>query len=52
MPSAPHAQRSNVIGRALAHIRNVFTSDIGIIRAVWLRMSARAFLVTCAFAVL
>ncbi|MGN6606005.1 MAG: hypothetical protein ACTHMS_03200 [Jatrophihabitans sp.] len=51
MPSAPHAQRSNVIGRALAHgwthemavydggniIRDVFTHDVGIIWAVWLR---------------
>lgn len=51
MPSAPHAQRSNVIGHALAHrwehemalyddgniVRDVFTRDIGIIRVVWLR---------------
>lgn len=51
MPTGPHAQRSNVIGRALAHgwihdmaqyddgniIRDAFTHDIGIIRVVWLR---------------
>lgn len=51
MPSAAHAQRMNVLGRANAHgwthsmaiydegniIRDEFTSELGVVRAVWLR---------------
>lgn len=51
MAAAPHAQRMNVLGRANAHgwkhdmaiyddgniIRDEFTSELGVIRAVWLR---------------
>ncbi len=51
MTTAPHAQRMNVLGKALAHgwthdmavydggdiVRDRFTSPLGIIRVVWLR---------------
>lgn len=51
MPQAPHAQRMNVLGRAHTHgwvhdmatyddgniIRDQFSSELGVIRAVWLR---------------